>query len=162
MITQVQAREIFIAQVPNKDNGYHAVCTTRIVSASGQVFTAIGEFQGEDEASGQSALQRAAQSGFERAVELMRSQAGAMDASTATTQPPWDEAAPISQPTTKRSSKIGGKPITEKQKWLIETTAFYNGKSREEAEMISQKLYERPISALTTKEVNPILDILKS
>ena len=162
MITQVQSREIFIAQVPNKDNGYHAVCTTRIVSASGQVFTAIGEFQGEDEASGQSALQRAAQSGFERAVELMRSQTLTMDASTATTQPPWDEAAPISQPTTKRSSKIGGKPITEKQKWLIGDTAARNGKTIDDAETISQELYGRPISALTTKEVNPILDILKS
>jgi hypothetical protein len=154
MNTPLNAHEVFIAQIPNKDNGFHAVCTTRIVSPEGRSFAAIGEAVGEDEGSDQSLLQRAGQNGYDRAVELMRQHARSNYAIEAETRPSW-------KPTPAKSKRFVGGPITDKQKRFIETTAMHNGKTLEDAEAISQELFGRSITELTTKDANPILEKLK-
>ena len=147
--------EISISQIPNKENGFHAVCTTRIVSASGQTFAAIGEAVGGDNDSDQSLLQRAGQCSYDRAVALMRQHTDSSCSNYSSTPLPW-------KPASARPKSSTGGPITDKQKRLLETTAHHNGKTLQDAEAISQELYNRPINNLTTKEVNPILDRLRA
>lgn len=154
MTTLLNACEIFPSQIPAKENGFHAVCTARIVSPSGQTFTAIGEAASEDNASELTPLQRAGQCAYDRAVELMRRHVGSESSEPASSQAPW-------QPTPAKPRRAIGGPITDKQKRFLETTAMHNGKTLEDAEAIAMELYGRSIDRLTTKEVNPVLDRLK-
>ena len=154
MTTPLNACEISILQIPTKDNGFHAVCIARVVSPAGQAFTAIGEAFGETDDLGQSSLQRAEQCARNKAIELMQNHAG---------QTSPDQPAPASgwEITSVKTKRPAGGAITDRQKRFIETTAMCNGKTLNDAEAISQKLYGRPISKLITTEVNPILDQLK-
>jgi hypothetical protein len=154
MTTPLNAYEVFVTQIPNKVNGFHAVCTTRIVSPDGRIFAAIGEAVGDNDATDQSLLQRAGQNGYDRAVELMSQHAGTSRISQVETKAPW-------QPTQAKFKQSVGGPITDKQKRFIETTAMHNGKTLGDAEAISQELFGCPIAALTTKDANPILEKLK-
>lgn len=154
MNTPLNSCEIFVSQIPSKDNGFHAVCTTRIVSPEGRTFAAIGEAVGAADASEQSLLQRAGQNGYDRAVELMRHHDGSAGVTQGEPSPPW-------KPTPAKSKPSSGGPITDRQKRFIETTAMHHGKNLGDAESIAQELYGRTINELTTKEVNPILDKLK-
>ena len=155
MTAFLSACEIFPSQIPAKENGFHAVCTARIVSSSGQTFTAIGEAASEDNTSEQTPLQRAGQCAYDRAVELMRRHVCSASSEPTVSQIPW-------QPTPAKSRRAVGGPITDKQKRFLETTAMHNGKTIEDAEAIAMELYGRPIDGLTTKEVNPVLDRLKT
>lgn len=155
MNTPLNTCEISISQIPTKDNGFHAVCIARVVSPYNQAFTAIGEAFGKTDDLGQSSLQRAEQCARDKALELMQNHAG-----PASSTHPVPVSARGSMPI--HAKHPVGRPITEKQKLLIENTAFYNKKTSEDAEMISQELYGRPVDKLTTTEVNPILDRLRA
>ena len=155
MTTFLNACEIFPSQIPDKENGFHAVCTARIVSPSGQTFTAIGEAASEGNASELTPLQRAGQCAYDRAVELMQRHGGSKSCESPAQQVPW-------QPTPAKSRRAVGGPITDKQKRFLETTAIFNGKTLDDAEAIALEMYGRSIDGLTTKEVNPVLDRLRA
>lgn len=155
MNTSLNVCEASIVQIPTQDNDFHAICIVRIVSSGGQSFSAIGEAFGDVNTPGESLLQRAEQCACERAIERMKSHGGPVSSvQTPSSSSGWDA-------TFGKTKRPVGGPITDRQKWLIGDTAAKNGKTLHDAEAISRELYNRPISQLTTKEVNPILDRLE-
>ena len=159
--------EVQIIQMPSKDNGHHAVCNTRAIFPSGQKFMAIGEAVGssENDLPAQGLLQQAAEDGRKRAMEF-----AAVHAAPATAllgrvgsaaRGMIDVAPAAVSSAVLPQSAASGKPISDKQKRLIETTAMYNKKNLDDAESAAQALYGRSIAELTTMEVTPILNALK-
>lgn len=155
MSTSINNYEVSVVQIPNKGNNFHAICTARIISPTGQSFSSIGEAFGETNDQGQSSLMRAEQCACERAVERMENHVSKANSPQLYPGSGW-ATTPV-----KNKRPVGG-PITDKQKWLIGDIAAKNGKTLHDAESISQELYSRPISQLTTKEVTPILDKLNA
>jgi len=157
MIQHVTTCEISPVQIPSPENGFHAVCTSRIVLSSGETFSTVGEAVGDDNGPDQTLLQHAGQRAYDWALELMRRHEDSGCAEPSVRQAPCQ---PKSSPAPSRQN--ASKPITDKQKRFIEITAAQNGKTLQDAEHIALQLYKRPIHELTTREVNPILDELKA
>ena len=145
------SKEIIINQLPSKDNGFVAICSARVTFTNGQIFSNMGIANGSVENNYEDALTVAEQNAFNNAM-----QSALAHASTAM---------PFTNPTSyqnyDRQKQQGTKPISDKQKRLIETTAMHNSQTWDDAQVISQQLHGKPIEKLTTKQVNPILEELE-
>ena len=148
----IKSREIItISQLPSAANNYTAVCIVQVTLSNDQVFSSVGIATGSTENNCGDILAAAEQDAFNNAMQSATSHAS-------TTMPFTN---PTSYQNYDRQKQQGTKPITDKQKRLIETTAMHNSQTWDNAQAISQQLHGKPIEKLTTKEVNPILDELE-
>jgi hypothetical protein len=160
----IHSVETIITQIPNGNNKHHAICSTRITTLSGRIFSAFGEaFKNDlERRSEEDQLCLAAERSTENAFELLKAYPLPATSTLSTPgNPPQPQTLPGQSTALREPEPRSGNPITAKQQRLIATTALHNGKTQADAEAIARENFGRSVAQLTTKEVNLILDKLR-
>jgi hypothetical protein len=168
-MSNIQSNDVQVIQIPTKENGFHAICHTRISTTSGQVFSAIGEAVKEknDSYPAKCLLQHAAQDGFNIALKWMsdnkESTVQSHDILVSTLDDDEDDDVFSSRVTTIKPSpgKEGGgsKAISDKQK---DTIISMCRKMNINSDEFTRKRFGKNLSQLIGKEAHSIMHDLRN